>query len=245
MTRILETTCFSFAKNNEKQNEDAILEPKSVNNGILLAVADGVGSYPGADLASLTAIEHLNSLTDSSSCTDYNSVFSSIYSKVTDLVEYKIDYEKASTTLTYLYLEKELLHVAHIGDCRAYFKTGNKLKQITKDHTKHQQLLDEKVFTKKQLKNVKGRNVITTAISAVVDMKYDTTTISLNDIADEHGLVTLYLMSDGAHEHWERNPRFSVNTMSSTIKLGNALLRRIERAGPSDDYSYVAVTVQL
>ncbi|OLQ83786.1 hypothetical protein BIT28_20175 [Photobacterium proteolyticum] len=245
MVRILESTSFCFAKNEDKHNEDAILEPKLVANGLVLAVADGVGSYPGADLASLSAIEHLNSLNSSSEINQFGNVFTDIHSKVVGLSQYKTDYEKASTTLTYLFLDGEFLHVAHIGDCRAYIQTGSKLRQITKDHTKHQQLLDEKVFTKKQLKNVKGKNVITTAISAVVDMRYDTTSIRLEDITNDDGVATLFLMSDGAHEHWERNPRFSPNTMASTVKLGNALLRRIERYGPTDDYSFVSVKVQI
>ncbi|WP_283598463.1 PP2C family protein-serine/threonine phosphatase [Photobacterium phosphoreum] len=243
--RIIESSSFCCGKNIEKKNEDAILSPRYVQNGLLLAVADGVGSYQGSDLASMCAIEYLESLTNVSDALQSDIIFSDILGRIIDLSENNLEYEKASTTLTFLFVHNDQLHIGHIGDCRAYAKVGNKLKQLTKDHTKHQELMDEKIFTKKQLKNVKGKNIITTAISQVVSMKYDVTSIPLCELVNNDRTIMLYIMSDGSHEHWERNPRFSLNTMSSSIKFGNALQRRIERYGPTDDFSFVGVKIKL
>ncbi|MBE4382359.1 hypothetical protein HJ030_04265 [Vibrio parahaemolyticus] len=245
MIKIIESAAFSFPKNEDVSNADAILAPRIVHGELLLAVADGVGSYLGSDLASMTAIEYLPTAENLDVLTSGQHVFKGILSEVVNLSGYNVEYEKASTTLTYLVTLGRELYVAHIGDCRAYIQNGKKLVQITKDHTKHQQLLDHKVFTKKALKNVKGKNVITTAISPVAEMRPDCFRVSLSDYADDNGNVTLFLMSDGAHEYWDRNPRFSPNTMSSVVKFTNSLQRRIERAGPKDDYSLVAVKFQM
>jgi protein phosphatase len=155
------------------------------------------------------------------------------------------EYEVASTTLTYAYVNSNEIIIGHIGDCRAHVKQGNKLVQLTKDHTQHQMLIDQKVYTKAQLKNASGKNLITTAISQVVPMKPEFFSFKVSDYVDDLQDLTIYLMSDGAHAYWEQNPRFSPNTMKNVTKLSNSLLRRIERKGAKDDYSLVSCTFSI
>ncbi|ELP1875725.1 TPA: serine/threonine-protein phosphatase [Vibrio parahaemolyticus] len=236
-----ESSIFSLAKPEKVLNEDCVLAPVKISNGFLFAVADGVGSYAGADLASLSAIEVLGKLKSKDEILDYKGVFSKILDEVTTLSSYNPDYERASTTLTYCYIDDSNLYVAHIGDCRAYVKQGRKLKQLTKDHTQHQYYLDNNIFKKSQLKNVKGKGVITTAISRVVEMKPDFYTYDLSELLNsEDETISIYLMSDGAHSFWEKSPRFSQNTMDSVVSIAASLKRRIERKGATDDYSFVA-----
>lgn len=245
MINIIESTCFSFSKGAEKTNQDAMLPPKSIAGGILFAVADGVGSYKGSELASLSAIEYLNNIESIDELLDYSKVFNEILEKIKILSKYDIEYEKASTTLTYCFFDTNGLHMGHIGDCRAYVMQGRKLKQLTKDHTQHQKYLDEKIFTKKQLKNVKGKNLITTAISQVVPMEYSNYFISTEELKGDSNVLNLYIMSDGAHSPWEQSPRFSKKTMESVVRMGASLQRRIERKEPVDDYTYVACSINL
>lgn len=245
MINIIESVCFSFSKKLEKTNQDAMLPPKNIAGGILFAVADGVGSYKGAELASLSAIEHLNNINLDNKLIDYPKVFNEILKKIKLLSEYDTEYERASTTLTYCFLNIKGLHIGHIGDCRAYVMQGQKLKQLTKDHTQHQKYLDDKIFTKKQLKNVKGKNVITTAISQVVPMEYSHYFIPTEELQYDNCIINLYIMSDGAYSFWEQSPRFSEKTMKSVVRMGASLQRRIERKGPIDDYTYVACSINL
>lgn len=245
MIKLTESTCFSFSKSKDKLNQDAMLEPKSVAGGILFAAADGVGSYKGAELASSLAIEHLRELDSKNSILNLSNLFSDILEKIIRISRFDSECERASTTLTYCFLTEYELHIGHIGDCRAYVKQGSKLIQLTKDHTIHQKYLDEGEFTKAQLKNVKGKNTITTAISQVVSMKPDHHRLSLNDLELENGSISLYIMSDGAHSFWESLPRFSESTMKSVIKMGASLQKRIERKGPIDDYTFVGCKIQL
>ncbi|MFA0547342.1 PP2C family protein-serine/threonine phosphatase [Vibrio splendidus] len=236
-----ESSAFSFPKPEKPNNEDSILGPVQVDNGFLFAVADGVGSYTGADLASLSAIDVLKSIETKDALLDYKSIFPRILEQIASLSSYDSKYERASTTLTYCYLDETNLYVAHIGDCRAYAKKGKKLVQLTKDHTQHQYYLDNKIFKKSELKNVKGKGVITTAISRVVDMKPDFYTFNLDEVTNsEDKTISIYLMSDGAHSFWEKSPRFSENTMNSVLSMAGSLKRRIERKGPTDDYSFIA-----
>ncbi|HCD4875286.1 TPA: serine/threonine-protein phosphatase, partial [Enterobacter hormaechei] len=131
--------------------------------------------------------------------------------------------------------------IAHVGDCRLYVKNNNKLKQLTKDHTQHQMLIDEGIFSSRQLKNAKGKNLLTTAISKTIELDYNMLQIPLSDLYDDNQNLILIVMSDGAHHFWEKRPRFSVNTLSEPSRFCSSLKKRIENGPPIDDYSVIAV----
>jgi serine/threonine protein phosphatase PrpC len=73
------------------------------------------------------------------------------------LSDKNIKFSHAATTLTFCFVDDEGLHIGHVGDCRLYVKTDSKLKQITKDHTQHQKLLDDKIYSKSELKQLPGK----------------------------------------------------------------------------------------
>lgn len=235
MLNLISTATISKAKTFERKNQDCILTPIEINDGYIFAIADGVGGYKGGEIASNIAINVLKS----------QSVFSTVFLKALAEIEQLDDeYKKASTTLTFGYLSEQGLHIGHIGDCRLYVKEGNKLRQKTKDHTSHQRLLDEGIYTKKELKELPGKNIITTAISTQVEMKPDEYFIPLDELKNEDNEIFIYLMSDGAHYFWEHRPRFSDNTMKGVTKFAAALQKRIEKA-PIDDYSLIALQFKV
>lgn len=236
MIKILAYSVFSYPLG--IKNQDSILSPIDINSGYLFAIADGVGGYEGGDIAANIAISYLK---NSKNYSDIMDVFDKSLDKIREL---DIKYRKASTTLTFGYLNNKGLYVGHIGDCRLYVKDGNRLKQKTKDHTSHQQLLENKIYTKKELKEIVGKNIITTAISTQVAMKYDEFFIPIEELKDKNNEIFIYIMSDGAHQFWEHRPRFSNNTINSVTKFSAALQKRIEKS-PIDDYSLIALQFKI
>ena len=124
----------------------------------MIAVADGVGSYDGAQNASQSAIRELPELVRKGNLQNMTSLFFSLKEGVSSLSEMNIKFSHAATTLTFCFVDDEGLHIGHVGDCRLYVKTDSKLKQITKDHTQHQKLLDDKIYSKSELKQLPGKN---------------------------------------------------------------------------------------
>lgn len=242
---VISTASLSYPKTKLRINQDRIFSPRLTGRGLLMAVADGVGSYAGASEASCIAIDVISEINIIENYIDCREIFEDILERIKKKIGEDILLKNAATTLTFCYLMEAGCWVGHIGDCRLYAKIGSKLKQMTKDHTQHQMLLDAGVFTKKQLQDKPGKNVLTTAISAEAEMKCDVFFLSSDDIKCDDETITLYIMSDGAHSSWERRPRFSANTMSDPIKFTNGLMRRIDRQGPTDDYSVVGVMVGL
>ena len=245
MISLLETAMFSFAKDESRENEDSILSPKKLNDGYIFAVADGVGSYKGGKNASQLAIEYLENMDSKDDILHIGVIFNNIRDNIINLSKNNDKYSQAATTLTFGFINRTGLTVGHIGDCRLYIKNKHKLIQKTKDHTQYQKLIDEKLFTKQFLKDKKAKNILTTAIAQHTEMKFDEFFIPYEELPLENDILSIYIMSDGAWEFWDKRPRFSKNTMNSIIYFFNSFKRRIERKSPIDDYSSVAITIKF
>ncbi|HBW4837889.1 MULTISPECIES: PP2C family protein-serine/threonine phosphatase [Raoultella] len=244
MISILSSSIFSLPKNKDRENQDSVLHPTQTSGGYLMAIADGVGGYKGGKEASETVIKHLHSL-DIINNDDVFSVFNPLKNAVASLSKVDETLSSAATTLTLCFLHENGLTIGHIGDCRVYLKDGTKLRQVTTDHTQHQMLIDSGIYTAKELKNAKGKNVITTAISAKIPLNQQILNIHKNELPLEDGILSMFIMSDGAHNFWEQRPRFSINTLSASSRFAASLIKRIETKGPADDYSLIAVNIKF
>ncbi|KOY61191.1 protein phosphatase [Photorhabdus luminescens] len=244
MITLLNCGLFSLGKNAIRGNQDSIMPPKIVGNGYIMAVADGVGAYEGAQEASQTSINYLSSFVIEDDL-NMNLIFSSIKRKVAKLSENNSSFHRAATTLTFCYVREDSIHIGHVGDTRIYARKGKKLIQLSTDHTQHQELINEGLFTKKELKGVKGKNTLTSALSKVIDLTYQDLHYPLSEFIDYEGILDIYIMSDGAHHFWEKRPRFSDNTLCNPVRFASSLQRRIEKATPIDDYSLVAASFKI
>lgn len=246
MIKVLETASYSYPKELERTNQDSILSPIYVENGVLFAIADGVGSYKGGEFASQLAIDYLSKIKYKTELTfDLKLTFSNIRNSVLKLTETNPDFKNAATTLTLGFVDSSNLYIGHIGDCRLYVKDKNyRLIQLTKDHTQLQELVDEKLYSKKFLQDKKVKNILTTAIANNVEMRVEFHSIPLIDLLDDDNKLSIFLMSDGTHKYWDRRPRFSQNTISNITRFASSLKKRTEHFIPSDDYSLVALTIK-
>jgi protein phosphatase len=68
------------------------------------------------------------------------------------------------TTMTVAYSIGEDLFVFHVGDSRAYLFRNGKLRQLTRDHTHVQKLVDAGTITREQAATHRLRHVLTNAI---------------------------------------------------------------------------------
>lgn len=244
MIELINSAFFSYPKDLERGNEDHFLLPKQLKDGYLLAVADGVGSYPGAKAASELAIEVISNL-QIFELRDVANAMGKILSQFENLHVENAEWIRAATTLSFCLVDNDFLHIGHVGDTRIYAKKGNKLALLTKDHTQHQELFDEGLFTKQELKKMSGKNSLTAAISKVLPLRFHAEKIPLSELTDDNGLVNIFIMSDGAHHFWEKRPRLSSKTLSKAPFFASSLLRRIERSEAIDDYTLIAASFRV
>jgi len=243
MEDIVSASFFSYSKEIGSANQDTILPPMMVSGGWLFAIADGLGGYNGGKLASSAVIDFISKNFENLNPSLLSGFFETLKEEVKKLSQFDKNLVNAASTLTLCYIKDDNIQIAHIGDCRLYIKENNKLKQITKDHTQHQSLIDQGIFTARELKYAQGKNILTTAISRTLDLEYEFKSINLNEIDEKH--VNIFIMSDGAHSFWEKRPRFSVSTLEEPSKFSSSLLRRIKNGPPVDDYSLIAIKLRI
>ncbi|MGZ2224231.1 PP2C family protein-serine/threonine phosphatase [Glutamicibacter nicotianae] len=124
-----------------KKNDD------SAYAGEYLAVlADGMGGHVGGDVASASTVLDLVHLDHEATVDPQNALPDEIQAAnlvLNELVGANPKLSGMGTTVTSLLLSGDTLHMAHIGDSRAYRLKHGEFEQISKDHTFVQRLVDE------------------------------------------------------------------------------------------------------
>ena len=168
---------------------------------LLLAVADGMGGHAKGEEASKIA---LNTLTK----TIIPELFGDI--SFTELLENGIknanqqilDYTTKNpessgmgTTTVCAVIKGNDVHLANVGDSRAYVISNDEIRRVTKDHSYVQALIDEGQITEEEAREHPQKNVITKAVGIMESVEPDTMKLTLD--TDE----SLLLCCDGVIAH--------------------------------------------
>ncbi|MBS3939599.1 MAG: Stp1/IreP family PP2C-type Ser/Thr phosphatase [Actinobacteria bacterium] len=161
-------------------NEDSYLIAESV-----FAVADGMGGHLAGEIASAKALEPVEALDGRvfGDPQDADEALRAAVIEANDVVSQMADDEPAyrgmGTTLTAAMLEGPRLHLAHVGDSRAYLLRNGRFEQLTDDHTLVQHLIDEGQITREEAATHPQRSIITRAIGVSHDVEVDSMTIEI------------------------------------------------------------------
>ncbi len=134
--------------------------------GHLFLVADGMGGHAGGDVASAIATKTLAALDVEPTDTPQNTTsvlrkaVLDANRKLRDTVGDRPELAGMGTTFTGFLTVGEKLALAHIGDSRLYLLRDGTLRQITKDHTFVQRLVDSGKITEEEAKTHPRRSVL-------------------------------------------------------------------------------------
>jgi serine/threonine protein phosphatase PrpC len=147
--------------------------------GLLFAVADGLGGYGGGDVASSLA---LTELLEQAGRADgagirpaavLRNAYSAANQRVFDAALSGQGTRKMQTTLTTLLFSPGEVHVAHVGDCRAYRLRGDALELLTTDHTQVMEMLRMKLISPEQAADHPARYALTRSLGAELIVRTD------------------------------------------------------------------------
>ncbi len=164
MSRYFQSVSLSDVGLHRTENEDSAWAGATI-----LAVADGLGGHAAGEIASSLAIRTISEL-ERSSLTERNAetvvveTFLTINQSLAQRIKKKSELRGMGTTLTALFLGKEKLFLAHLGDSRAYLLRDGKISQLTKDHTVVQELLDQGRISPDEVDGHPQRSFITKAL---------------------------------------------------------------------------------
>ncbi len=151
-----------------EHNEDSYLAQDR-----LFAVADGMGGHRGGEVASRIAVDALARHGGS----DHAGLAGAIReANQAVLARASRDPEKLrgmGTTLTALVAGDGAVHLAHVGDSRAYILRDGELTQLTEDHTLVQRMVTEGSLSPEEAEVHPQRSVLVRALGVEADLEVD------------------------------------------------------------------------
>jgi len=152
-----------------KANEDNYITRPELG---LWAVADGVGGFEAGQLASQTVVDDLDTIGPAVSQSDQIARFGErvlrANSHIQELMRSRGGAPMGSTVAAVLIFDSAYACVWS-GDSRVYHVRDGEIRQLSRDHSEVQELVDQGVLTAEQAKTWPRRNVITRAIGIFED----------------------------------------------------------------------------
>jgi len=208
----------------------------------LFVVCDGIGGNKAGDYASRFTTEKFVEEVerrDEKVFAIFDDAVVGSNRKLMEMAATSPEYEGMGTTLVSLTAKDGTAIIANVGDSRAYVYNASSLKQITKDHSVVQELIDLNIITKEEAKNHPRRNAITKAMGYDFELLPD-----IFDIEVKKDDIFI-LCTDGLTNMVEDDD--ICNIMSEGLELealGKKLMQTALNNGGKDNITIVLVKIE-
>jgi serine/threonine protein phosphatase PrpC/formylglycine-generating enzyme required for sulfatase activity len=230
------------------ENQDAVLiyEPSNATqvrlSGNLYIVADGLGTGARGKLASEYTARRVMHYYYTSDEPDLGlRLRDAIEVANLDLVNYakqQPEQIKIGVTIVAAAVRGEELHVASVGDSRAYVIRDGEIRQLTKDHTLVQQLLDESAITEDEAMEHPRRDVVLRSLGAEEIVRVDVVDTRLKP--DD----ALVMCSDGMTRYLHTDEIASIVGSQSPRSAAETLVRKTLDRGGKENVTVVAALLR-
>lgn len=225
-----------------KINEDKLgfLE---TDHCLAAVVCDGMGGYKGGEFASNLSVETIiNHFKSLSSEFDIEKEIIASFKKANDAIAKKASENQElsvmGTTSVLLLIKGSEFTTAHLGDSRVYLVRNNGIRQLTKDHSKLQQLIDENEISYDEALLYTDKNIITRALGINVLSKpeiADKSKVQVNDI--------FLLCTDGLTNYVRDEELLDLSTEFSPETACEQLVYLANMRGGEDNITILIVKV--
>ncbi len=225
-------------------NQDAYFAGKITDDAVFAVVCDGMGGANAGNVASELAVRHISeyvirSYRDGMDMTDTektlkNAIVSaniSLYDKAVNNAELA----GMGTTAVAAFVKDGTAVIAHVGDSRIYLVNGE-IKQLTRDHSVVQSLIESGKITPEDAKVHPRKNVITRALGAEENVAVDSDCLNLSN-GD-----TLLLCSDGLTNFLDDKDILTVFQNNDISAVAERLVEEANENGGGDNITVVTVT---
>ena len=168
---------------------------------LLLAVADGMGGHAKGEEASKIALNAIarTVIPELFNDTPFTELLEKgIQNANQNILDYTAKYPESSgmgTTSVCAVVKGNEVHLANVGDSRAYVISDDEIRGVTKDHSYVQALVDEGKITQAEAREHPKKNIITKAVGISPSVEADKSILTLG--SDE----SLLLCCDGVIAH--------------------------------------------
>jgi protein phosphatase len=221
-------------------NEDAVAVHET-KNGLLAVLCDGLGGNRGGEVASTLTVDAVYESFIASSQSDVlEGIKESVVAANNLLLEKSdshADLKGMATTIEVLFLNYTHAYWAHVGDSRIYFLRNGKMKQVTKDHSLVQKLVDEGFLTLKEAEDHPNKNIIMRAIGDTAELEIDLSKMKLNSAEKS----MFFICSDGVTAVLKDYEIENILNLYSPEDASERFIKIIEERGAPDNYTFVIV----
>jgi protein phosphatase len=212
-------------------NEDALLLDSPV-----FAVADGMGGAKAGEVASGIAVDAFKTALDEDMAPErrLEAVAREANRRIFEMAQADESRRGMGTTLTAALIDDRDLAIAHVGDSRAYLFRGDRLEQLTRDHSLVAELERTGQLTPEDAEHHPQKSIITRALGPEPDVDVDTHTHSARP-----GDVYL-LCSDGLTSMLSQDELTAIlHSAGSLQEAAEALVRAANQSGGRDNITVV------
>ena len=214
--------------------------------GTLFMVADGMGGAAAGEIASAMAVETMLSEMRTQwveSARNDPEAFAGALKSATDAANRRIhayatehpENRGMGTTATVAGLLGDTLYITQVGDSRAYLVRAGAAKQITKDQSLMQRLIEANELTEEEAEQSERRNIILQALGPEPRIKIDLTAQQVR-----RGDV-LILCSDGLSGQVKRDEIAKIATEETDlVAVCKRLIDAANEAGGPDNITVIA-----
>lgn len=208
----------------------------------LAVVADGMGGHAGGDVASAATVLDMIHLDKDDYSGDASTVLAdeiqTANSLLSELVHINPKLAGMGTTVTALLLAEGKLHIAHIGDSRAYRLREGEFEQVSVDHTFVQRLIDEGRLRPEEAETHPHKNVLMRVLGDV-DASPELDLDALDVVPGERWL----LCSDGLNYVADNVVERTVRETDNLSECVEMLVDLTLEAGSPDNVTVVLVEI--
>ncbi len=231
-----------------RNNEDSFLADDALG---LYVVADGMGGHAGGEVASRMAIEHLRDAVrthhipredrqagaEAAATEALGHGFQLANRSVLETGLRDTALYGMGTTMTALLAAGGLLHLAHIGDSRAYLLRLGRLLQLTEDHTLVGEQVRAGLLTPDQARTSVHRHILIRAVGIEPQVQTDLKTIGIenNDL--------FLLCSDGLTDMLSDEEIGLILAGTDVARIPQTLIESANRNGGKDNITAVVVKI--
>jgi protein phosphatase len=175
----LRTALLSDVGKVRENNEDSIAEEPALG---LLVLADGMGGYQAGEVASKMAVttvldtvreQHGAAKDFQSKCTLLRSAVEQANRAIFDAAHKHMQYQGMGTTIVACELVEDRFLIGWVGDSRLYRFRDRELRQITRDHSLVQELIDHGHYSKADAHQLVSKNIVTRALGVENQVNVD------------------------------------------------------------------------
>ena len=231
------------------RNEDAIGVDPDIG---LLVLADGMGGYNAGEVASGIAVktivnevreqverEDLSIADRVSGLSRPNLILRDAINRANQVI-YQTSHTQAqcegmgTTVVAALFFDNKVT-IAHVGDSRLYRQRGDRLEQVTIDHSLLQELVDRGFYSTRQAQRAANKNYVTRALGVEPSVE-----VEIQEVPVSKGEVFV-LCSDGLSDMVEdEDIHLTINTFSANLDtIAKQLIQLANDNGGRDNVSVV------